>query len=166
MNAQNSTPINESSPKRAPRPRSLAIARARAVNHLGRSRRASAGSGRVAAAVAAVASGIQHLDQLARGVLAGEAEEDLLQPLDPRRGAGPQLFHRAARANRSLRDDRDAIAQRLRDFEGVGAHHDRVAAARVLAEQILENLRRLRVEPDHRLVDDDDFGTVYERTRD
>ena len=37
---------------------------------------------------------------------------------------------------------------------------------RVFAEQILENARRLRVEADHRLVDDDHLGPVHERARD
>ena len=77
-----------------------------------------------------------------------------------------QLVHRAAGADRPVRDDRHAIAHRFRHFERVRAHHDRVAAARVLAEQILEDLRRLRVEPDHRLVHDDHFGPVHERARD
>src|SRR3954454_15712962 len=107
MNTQNSSPIAPSSPKRAPRPRSFAIARARAVSHLGRSRSASGGSGRTSA------SGIQDLDQLARRVLAREAQEDLLQAVGAGFGAAAQLLHRAARADRSLRDDRHAVAERL-----------------------------------------------------
>src|SRR5258705_8774655 len=99
MNAQNSMPMSARSPKRAPRPRSFAIARARAVSHFGRSSSVTGGSGR------RTVSGIQDLDQLARRVLAGEAEEDLLQPLGARFGAAPQLGHRAAGADRSLRDD-------------------------------------------------------------
>ena len=65
-----------------------------------------------------------------------------------------------------MRDDRHAIAHRLGHFERVCAHHDRVAAPRVLAEQILEDPRRLRVESDHRLVDDDHLRPMHERTRD
>src|SRR3954451_10215435 len=103
MNAQNISPITPSSVKRAPRPRSFAIARARAVSHFGRSSRVSAGSGRT------TASGIQHLDELARGVLAGELEEDLLEPIGARLGALPQLVHRATRADRPLRDDRHPV---------------------------------------------------------
>src|SRR6478672_7228969 len=102
MKAQNSSPIAASSPKRAPRPRSFDIARARAVSHLGRRSRRSDGSGRPATAGA---SGIQHLDQLARRVLAGEAQEDLLETLRSGVGAATQLVHRAAGANGPLGDD-------------------------------------------------------------
>src|SRR5689334_166904 len=48
----------------------------------------------------------------------------------------------------------------------MGRHHDRMPAACVLAEEILEDLRGFGVETDHRLIDDDDFGAVYERARD
>src|SRR5215204_2131960 len=102
MNAQNSIPIRASSPNRAPRPRSFAIARARAVSHFGRSSSAIGGSGR------RTASGIQDLDQLARRVLAREPEEDLLEPLGPRLGAAPQVVHRPAGADRPVSDDRHA----------------------------------------------------------
>src|SRR3954463_13489770 len=114
MKVQNSAPMAASRPKRAPRPRSFAIARARAVSHLGRSSSASDGSGR---APTARASGIQHLHQLARGILAGESQEDLLETLRSRIGAAAELVHRAAGADRSFRDDRHAIAERLRDLE-------------------------------------------------
>src|SRR4051812_30673763 len=107
MKVQNSAPIAASSPNRAPRPRSFESARARAVSHLGRSRSRSDGSGLTPAAGA---SGIQHLDQLAGRVLAGEPEEDLLESLRPRVGAAAQLLHRATRANRPLRDDGDTVA--------------------------------------------------------
>src|SRR5215217_3299754 len=109
MNAQNSMPMSESRKNRAPRPRSLASARARAVSHLGRRISEIDGSGRRAAAT----SGIQDLDELARGVLAGETQEDLLQPFRPRLGAPSQLLHRAAGADRPMRDDRHAVAHRL-----------------------------------------------------
>src|SRR6478735_9811521 len=108
MNTQNSMPMNARSPKRAVRPRSFAMARARAVSHLGRSSSDTGGSGR------RTVSGIQDLDQLARRVLARETEEDLLQPLRARFGAPSQLRHRAARADRPVRDDPHAIAHRLR----------------------------------------------------
>jgi hypothetical protein len=138
----------------------LAIARARAVNHFGRSSRANDGSGRVPTA------GLENLDELARPVVARVAQEDLLQPLRSRVGAAPQVVHRATRADRPLRDDRDAVAERLGHFQRVGAHHDRVPASRVLAEQVLEDARRLGIEPDHRFVDDDHLGAVHEGTRD
>ena len=60
----------------------------------------------------------------------------------------------------------DAIAHRLGDLERVRRHHDRVAATRVLAKEILENARRFRIEADHRLVDDDHLGAMHERARD
>src|SRR6476661_3418119 len=104
MNTQNSMPMNARSPKRAVRPRSFAIARARAVSHLGRSSSDTEGSGRP------TASGIQNLDQLARSILSGETEEDLLQAFGSRLGATTQLGHRAAGADRPVRDDRHAIA--------------------------------------------------------
>src|SRR3954471_10151096 len=107
MNTQNSMPMNARRPNRVVRPRSFAIARARAVSHFGRSSNVTGGSGR------RTASGIQDLDQLALRVLAGEAEEDLLQPFRPRLGAASQLIHGAAGANRPVRDDRHAIAHRL-----------------------------------------------------
>src|SRR5688500_50726 len=45
-------------------------------------------------------------------------------------------------------------------------HHDRVAAPRVLAEQVLQDSRGLRIETDHRLIDDDHVGFVNERAGD
>src|SRR4051794_30742455 len=104
MNAQKSMPMKKSSAKRAVRPRSFAIARARAVSSLGRSSSDTDGSGRP------TASGIQDLDQLACRILPREAEEDLLESFRPRFGAAPQLRHRAAGPDRSVRDDPHAIA--------------------------------------------------------
>src|SRR6476620_4497300 len=99
MKAQNSSPIAASRPKRATRPRSFDIARARAVSHFGRRSRRSDGSGRLSTARA---SGIQHLYQLARRVLAGEAQEDLFESPRALVGAATQLVHRAARADGPL----------------------------------------------------------------
>src|SRR5512138_1331832 len=112
MNTQNSMPTSESRKNRAPRPRSFASARARAVSHLGRRISETDGSGRRASA-----SGIQDLDQLARRVLAGQAEEDLLEAFRSRLGAPAQLVHRAAGADGSVRDDPYAVAHRLRHLE-------------------------------------------------
>src|SRR5690242_19049905 len=98
MNSQNSRAIPPSTMSRAERPRSFAIARARAVGHLGRSSRANDGSGRTPT------SGIQHLDQLARRILAGEPQEDLLQPLRAGVRAATEVVHRAAGADRPLGD--------------------------------------------------------------
>src|SRR6187549_946976 len=101
MNTQNSMPISDSRKNRAPRPRSLAIARARAVSHFGRRISEIDGSGR-----RATASGIQDLDELARRVLARETQEDLLESFRSRFRAPSQLGHRAAGADRPVRDDR------------------------------------------------------------
>src|SRR6478735_2792220 len=101
MNAQKSSAMPPSTASRAERPRSFATARARTVSHLGRRSRANDGSGRTPT------SGIQHLEQLPCGVLARESEEDLLQPLRAGVRAATKVVHRAARADRSLRDDGD-----------------------------------------------------------
>src|SRR5215203_4298778 len=97
MNTQNSMPISESRKNRVPRPRSLASARARAVSHFGRRISKIDGSGRRASP-----SGIQDLDQLARGVLARQSQEDLLEPFRPGFGAPPQVVHRTAGADRPV----------------------------------------------------------------
>src|SRR6188472_512053 len=120
MNSQNKPPITASTLNRAPRPRSFAIVRARAVSHFGNRSSASAGSGRFSCGWTSIgrapmgsasASGIKDLDQLARGILASETQEDLLESLriTGARGFGAQLGHRAARANLSFRDDRHTI---------------------------------------------------------
>jgi hypothetical protein len=145
-----------STANRAARPRSFAIARARTVSHLGRSSSRSDGSG------SAPKSSTPDIDELPRRILASEPQEDLLQPLGVRIGVLAQLVHRTARADGPLRDDRHPVAQRLRDLEGVGAHHDRVTAMGVLAEQVLENSRRLGIEPHHRLVHHDHLRPVHE----
>src|SRR3954464_3449574 len=110
MNAQNSTPMTPSSVKRAPRPRSPAMVRARAVSHFGSRTKLSDGSGRRSSLTEAFASGIQHLDQLARRILAREAQEDLLEPLLATRCRRAQLRHGTARPDGSTCDDRHAIA--------------------------------------------------------
>ena len=168
MNAQKQQP--EHAEERRARAASALVrrrARARAVSHFGTSR-CSDGSESAArrASRRARASGIEDLDELARRVLAGEPQEDLSSPVRARVGA--------ARSSSIVPQARitppwmiaDAVAQRLRHLERVRRHHDRVAATRVLAEQILEDARRLGIEPDHRLVDDDHLGPMHERARD
>jgi len=145
MNAQNTNPKTSRNTVRARRPDWRC---ARAVSHLGLSRCAVDGSGR------------------AGGVLAGEPQKDLLQSVHPRLGVRAEVVHRPAGANHAPLDDADAVAHRFGDFERVRRHHDRVAAPRVFLEEILEDARRLGVEADHRLVDDDDFRTVHERAGD
>ena len=108
---------------------------------------------------------IENFHRIARRALASELEENLLEPAAAR-GLVAQILNRPDSADLSLLDDRDAVAQSLRDFERVRGHHDGVAAPHVLAEQILENSRRLRIESNHRLVDHDHFRPVDERAGD
>src|SRR5437762_39800 len=63
-------------------------------------------------------------------------------------------------------DDRDLVAHRFGDFEGVRAHQYGAAATNELPENVLEQSRRFGVQPNHRLVDDDAFGAVNEGARD
>ena len=115
MNAQNSSADDaEQREARAASALARPSSRARAVSHLGSSTSPSDGSGRAAASAAEppaiAASGIQHLDQLARRVLARESQEDLLEPVvarsPPSRAAPPSCrrrgsFRRAMIAMRS-----------------------------------------------------------------
>src|ERR671930_345427 len=103
MNDQKSKQKTPSRIHRAVRPRSPASARARAVRYFGSRRCERDGSG---------SSCIEHLDELARRVFAGELEEDVLEPRRTRFGVRTQLFHRAAGPDLSRLDDRDAVAER------------------------------------------------------
>src|SRR5450432_359555 len=113
-----------------------------------------------------VPSGIQHLDQLARRVLTREPQEELLEPLRTRANALVQLLHRSRSPNAPALNDRHAIADAFRHLERVRRHHDRVPALRVLAKEILQDARRLRIEPDHRLIHDYHLRLVQKRARD
>src|SRR5687768_13437476 len=97
---------------RAPRPRSPPRARTRAVIHFGRSRWSSGtlGSadtsandsrdGRVGLeSCVRAASGIQNLDHRTRCVIAGEAEEDVLETFLAGGGVRTKLAHGSACAN-------------------------------------------------------------------
>src|SRR5215208_4800699 len=96
MKLQNNSPISASSAKRATRPRSPASARTRAVISFGISRCSSDGSGSVPASAALR---IEDVDQLARRILAGELEEDGLEPGGAGLRARAQVVHRTASAN-------------------------------------------------------------------
>src|SRR5258708_235291 len=160
MNAQKPKPMMPRIVKRAPRPRWPASVRARAVSHFGSRTKPSEGSGRDPA------SGIQDLDQLARRVLASESQEDLLESLRAVLSGFAKLRYRAGRANASLRDDGDAIAQVFRHLERVRGHHDRVTAPRVLAEEVLQDSCGLGIQTHHGLVHHDHLGSVHEGARD
>src|SRR5690348_10799325 len=143
MNAQNPSPNNARKNHRIAFPRSPDAARARAVRNFGTSKWSVEGSGS-AASISPLRSPISRLSvedihQRSRGVLARQPEEDLLQALRAGLGARPQVGHRTARANLAGLNDGDAIAQRFRHLERVRRHHDRVAAIRVFAEEILED---------------------------
>src|SRR5512146_3380968 len=118
MKDQKPSPNTERSTKRNVRPRSSAVARARAVIHLGLSRCAVDGSGSVrrsagagAPAPAGTATlGVEDIDKFARRVLACELEENLLEPHRPRLRARAQVGHRSTGAYDAALDDRDPVA--------------------------------------------------------
>src|SRR5256714_989984 len=94
---------------------------------------------------------IEDFHRVARGSLTCKSEEDLFEPA-PARCFCPQILDRPDSANLSMLNDRDPVAESFRDLERVRGHHDGVSATDVLAKQILQNARRLWIEPDHRLV--------------
>src|SRR2546427_10631065 len=63
-----------------------------------------------------------------------------------------QVVHRAVRDDPPVLEDGDAVAHRFGDLERVGAHQYRAAAPHELAEDVLQEARRLGIEPDHRLL--------------
>src|SRR6266568_1056858 len=108
---------------------------------------------------------IEHIHRFSRRALSGELEEYLFQAT-PTCSLRAQLLNRPDSADFPVLNDRDAVAERLGHLERVGGHHDSVSTPHVLAEQILENPRCLRIQTDHRFIDDDDFGSMNERARD
>src|SRR5580765_6636469 len=78
-------------------------------------------------------------------------------------GDRAELADRSLRDDLPLQDDADAIAHLLRHFERVRAHQDADAAAAHLPEDVLDQARAARIEPDHRLVDDDRARAMEER---
>src|SRR5215207_2319113 len=87
--------------RRSPSPR----ARARPVSHLGVSRRRTDGRFRGPSSLR-----IQHLDQLASGLLARQPEEDVFERAVAPPLATAQLVHGAAGADGPALDDADAVA--------------------------------------------------------
>src|SRR5689334_4432631 len=103
MTAQNRTPKSASNVQRALRPRSPAVARARAVRNFGRSRWSSDGFGSgfspALGDAGSCASSVEDIDELPCGVLPRELEEDFLEPARSRLRTVAKLVHRAARAD-------------------------------------------------------------------
>src|SRR2546430_12578879 len=95
-----------------------------------------------------------------------ELEEQLLQAGVAGTVLPPQIVHRALGHDLAVLDDGDAVAHRLGYLERVGAHEHGAAPAHELAEDVLEQSRRLRVEPDHGLVHHDVLGPMDQRARD
>src|SRR6266542_659278 len=158
MKIQNTSPTIPIAAMRPAAPFSVLRARARMLCHFGMSRWRNPAVGSW--------SGIEHVHEFAGGVLSGELEENLFQSGRSARRFGAQLGHRAQRANLPALDDSDPVAHCLRDLERVRRHHDRVTAARVLAEQILEDACRFRIQSDHWLVNNDHVRLVNERAGD
>src|SRR3569832_1414939 len=129
-NAQKIVPIVSRIAVRAARPRSFFRARARAVSHFGASSVRSSSS-------------IQDLDELSGEPFACQAQEDVLEARDSGLGRRAEVVHGAAGADDASLNDRAPVAARLRHLERVRGHHERMSAARVLAEQVLVRAGRL-----------------------
>src|SRR6266851_1283110 len=120
MNVQKITPSTPRTAARPVDPFSFFVARARMLCHFGESRRRKLG--------VRISSGIEHVHELAGGVLSSKAEEDVFESRVSMRGRGAKVSHCAERAYLSVLNDADAIAHRFSDLERVCRHHDRVAA--------------------------------------
>jgi hypothetical protein len=60
-------------------------------------------------------------------------------------------------------DDRDLVAELFRNFKHMGRKEDRAAAFAEFLHKALLGMRRLRVEADERLVQQQQFGSVDQR---
>src|SRR6266566_880634 len=108
----------------------------------------------------------QHLHKVAHLRPAGELPEQLLEA----RVAGAvllaQVVYRALGDDLAVLEDRDAVTHRLRHLQRVGAHEHGTVALHELAEDVLQQSRRLGVEAHHGLVHDDALRPVDEGARD
>src|SRR3970040_2520873 len=98
------------------------------------------------------AGSLEHFGDLGVFRTSGEAEEDIFQAALALADAA-QLIHRSGGDQASLVDDADAIAHAFGDFEDVGRKEHRRAAVSQLAQDVLDQARRLRVESDRRLLE-------------
>ena len=63
-----------------------------------------------------------------------------------------------------MRDDADAVGHALRDFEDVRGHDHGAAGADTLGEHVFHQPGAPGVEARQRLVEDDEFRIVHQRT--
>src|SRR6185436_3831318 len=108
MKPQNIIPTAPRATARPLDPCSFFVARARMVCHLGESRCRKLG--------VRFSSGIEHVHELAGGVLSCETEEDVLESGITMRRGRPQISHRPQCANLSVLDDSDPVAHCFRDL--------------------------------------------------
>ena len=73
-----------------------------------------------------------------------------------------KLLERADRQHPAVIDDADPVGQLFGDRQQVGRHQHRAAGPRLRDEQVLDDPGASRVEPDQRLVDDQDLGVVHQ----
>ena len=93
----------------------------------------------------------------------GTPEHDELPAADAER---EQLGERALRRPAARRQDRDAAAQRLGVRQHVRAEEHGAAAIAQRQDQLANIAPAERIEPRHRLVEEDDLGLVDQRLRD
>ncbi len=108
----------------------------------------------------------QYLDQVAHLRASGELEEQLLEACVAGAVLLPQVVHGPFGDDPAVLEDRDAVAHRLRHLQRVRAHQHGAAARHELAEDVLEEPRRLWIEPHHRLVHHDALRAMDQRARD
>ena len=82
-----------------------------------------------------------------------------------RGGTRPQLGQAPERDQTAPVEDADPIAQCLRHVEAVRGEEDRHAVCGELGEPAAERDDALRIDPDQRLVEDEDARAVHERRR-
>src|SRR5213596_1311137 len=108
----------------------------------------------------------EHLDQVAHVRPAGELQEQLFEARVAGAVLPAQVVYGSLGDDLAVLEDRDAVTHRLRHLQRVGAHEHGTAALHELAEDVLQQSRRLGVEAHHGLVHDDALRPVDEGARD
>ena len=85
----------------------------------------------------------------------GQFEKHIFKVFRPRRRLRPQFLDTPGDGEAAVLDDADPVAQFLGDLHRMGGEKDRRPPGRQGFEQLLDDPCALRVEPDHRFVDDD-----------